>query len=458
LAFILSIHVYVGPTLARKEVSDLVPGACLHPPVGHGDLLREPFRTGDTIVIIDGHYHQQAPVRHKEILHVLAQGVHVVGCSSMGALRAAELHRYGMVGAGAVFRMYADGTIDRDDEVAVAHTPAPECRRLSDALVTIRHAAASAVIAGAITDTEAARLIAAAARMPYALRSWAALRHESDAGGSLRGAADQVLSYVAEHPGARDIKAADARFTLAAIDALAGSGDAAAIRELRTSSVWRTSHLQRWRGEFEGGAARGRLVSRTSLLHHEQIYRRSFIRRWRSYVLRQLHPGDAPPGTGPALALSAASARGIDWSLLSAQAAEEWLLPGEMTGLSEDDRLLTVLVRSFRHGPGADHRLADARLLPPASRARQLRVRLCLAYNGWLDAQHPGRHITHLRPDALARHLAQVWRVVDPADGRMMQAAARDRGFTGMPDAISAVRPFYLFESRLSRVTHITSK
>ena len=42
----------------------------------------------------------------------------------MGALRAAELHPFGMVGIGQVYEWYRDGTIDADDEVAVAHGPA----------------------------------------------------------------------------------------------------------------------------------------------------------------------------------------------------------------------------------------------------------------------------------------------------------------------------------------------
>jgi hypothetical protein len=418
-------------------------------------LLRGSYLAGDVVVIIDGYYHHRAPVRHKEILHLLAQGVCVVGCSSMGALRAAELRHHGMVGAGTVFRMYADGIIDRDDEVAVVHTAPPECRRLSDALVTMRHAAARAATAGTITATEAVRLTAAAGVLPYSLRSWAALSRESDAGGSLRGIADKVASYAARQPDAQDIKAADARSTLADLGALAASGDAAAIGALRASEAWRTSHLQRWRGEFGGETVRGRLISRSSLLKHDQIYRCSFARRWRSYVLRQICPEDSPASMLPELALSVASARGIDWELLTARAREEWLLPDEITGLSKNDRMLTILVRSFRHGPGADGRLESADLLPSGGYTRQLRVMLCLAYNDFMSAQHPTWHITHLRAEAIAEHLARVWKVPASSSPRTLQAAARDRGFAGLPDAISAARPFYLLENMFRRTMRI---
>lgn len=62
-------------------------------------------------------------VRHKEIPHLLANGVTVIGCSSMGALRAAELHPQDLTGSGQVFAMYGD------DEVAVPHDEAPRYHR-----------------------------------------------------------------------------------------------------------------------------------------------------------------------------------------------------------------------------------------------------------------------------------------------------------------------------------------
>ncbi len=57
-----------------------------------------------TLLLIDGYFHQVPSVQHKEILYALHQGLAVFGCSSMGALRAAELADFGMVGIGRVFR------------------------------------------------------------------------------------------------------------------------------------------------------------------------------------------------------------------------------------------------------------------------------------------------------------------------------------------------------------------
>ena len=141
-----AVHVYCGPTITAAEVLEIIPGASIHPPVQHGDVLRLAVRAGDTVIIIDGVFHAVAAVRHKEILDLLARGVHVVGAASMGALRAAELYPYGMTGIGGIFAAYRDGIIDADDEVAVAHTA--DGRQLSEALADIRALAAAAAADG----------------------------------------------------------------------------------------------------------------------------------------------------------------------------------------------------------------------------------------------------------------------------------------------------------------------
>src|ERR1700677_2021218 len=114
-------YVFVGPSLPAPEVARLLPGCQVLPPVRHGDLLRLRPAAGDRVLIIDGLFLQSAPVRHKEILLLLSQGVTVAGSSSMGALRAAELWPYGMRGVGEVFRLHRDLIVTGDDEVAVIH-------------------------------------------------------------------------------------------------------------------------------------------------------------------------------------------------------------------------------------------------------------------------------------------------------------------------------------------------
>lgn len=74
----------------------------------------------DEIIIIDGVFDQSRSITHKEILLALERGIKVTGLSSIGALRAAELHEFGMFGFGEIFNMYFRGEIDADDEVAVS--------------------------------------------------------------------------------------------------------------------------------------------------------------------------------------------------------------------------------------------------------------------------------------------------------------------------------------------------
>lgn len=71
------------------------------------------------ICLIDGEFRQALAVQHKEIVFALLQGVLCIGAASMGALRAAELHRYGMIGIGRIFAMYRDG---EEDDSLVAMT------------------------------------------------------------------------------------------------------------------------------------------------------------------------------------------------------------------------------------------------------------------------------------------------------------------------------------------------
>ncbi|MFJ3880832.1 TfuA-like protein [Streptomyces sp. NPDC090077] len=117
------IHVFVGPTPARSEPQLAAPGVRVWPPARHGDLFDTAIRGGDTVVLIDGVYHQAPALRHKEILAAMGRGVGVVGAASIGALRAAELAPYGMLGVGHIYTAYVRGGIEGDDEVAVGQAP-----------------------------------------------------------------------------------------------------------------------------------------------------------------------------------------------------------------------------------------------------------------------------------------------------------------------------------------------
>ncbi|WP_202918363.1 TfuA-like protein [Streptomyces cavernae] len=125
------------------------------------------------IGIVDGLFEQVPTVWHKEILYALSKGVRVFGASSMGALRAAELHTFGMEGVGRVFEGYRALEYEDDDEVTLVHAPADEgYRPLSEAMVNIRAGLGAARDAGLITSGTCDLLTAAAKRAFYPERSW----------------------------------------------------------------------------------------------------------------------------------------------------------------------------------------------------------------------------------------------------------------------------------------------
>jgi hypothetical protein len=147
----MTLYVFTGPTLSaeqgRKEID-----AVFLPPAAQGDVYRAALERPAAIAIIDGYFERVPSVSHKEILWAMSQGVHVFGAASMGALRAAELARFGMEGVGAIYRAYASGEIDADDEVAVAHATAEDgYRPTSEALVNIRATLRAAEQAGALS-------------------------------------------------------------------------------------------------------------------------------------------------------------------------------------------------------------------------------------------------------------------------------------------------------------------
>ncbi len=166
------LYVFLGPTLPRADAARLLDAAYL-PPVAQGDIIRLCESKPRAIGIVDGFFENVPSVWHKEILHAIHRGVAVFGASSMGALRAAELHPFGMIGVGAVFEAFRDGRLEDDDEVAVIHGPAElDYPSLSEAMVNIRRTLADAAQEGVVPAATARRLEAIAKALPYRDRGY----------------------------------------------------------------------------------------------------------------------------------------------------------------------------------------------------------------------------------------------------------------------------------------------
>jgi hypothetical protein len=171
----MTIIAFAGPSLPARDRETF--GAVVwKPPAEAGDLLRLELDREDTVCLIDGYFDHRPAVRHKEILLLLAEGVRVLGAASIGALRAAEMDGFGMVGVGSIYRAYKRGAILGDDEVALIHGPSErDWRPLSLPLVDVRATLWRARRTGVIDRREARALLKAAVTTHYVERTWQAV-------------------------------------------------------------------------------------------------------------------------------------------------------------------------------------------------------------------------------------------------------------------------------------------
>lgn len=161
--------VFLGPSLDVVSAQSILKAMYL-PPIRRGDLsqLSSDIKT---VGIIDGEFYQSLAVSPKEVLQLLNRGTKVYGSSSMGALRAAETHMYGMVGIGAIFEMYRDGMIDADDEVALTYDP-DTYSSSSDSLINVRFALKESVRKHLISESTAEELIREMRALYFPFRSY----------------------------------------------------------------------------------------------------------------------------------------------------------------------------------------------------------------------------------------------------------------------------------------------
>jgi hypothetical protein len=167
-----TILVFIGPTLSVSEAQATLDATFLRP-AGQGDVLlaAHAFRPR-AMILIDGHFEDRPAVRHKEILWAMAQGIVMIGAASMGALRAAELYDFGMIGVGAIYRWYRRFPLAPDDAVAVQSGPAElGFLPLTDAMIDLRATFSGLMRRGLISAGERRELIEIAQSMNFRDRS-----------------------------------------------------------------------------------------------------------------------------------------------------------------------------------------------------------------------------------------------------------------------------------------------
>ena len=171
----MGVIVFSGPSLPPSTIK-ATPNLEWRPPLRQGDLHRAALERPTAIGVIDGFFETTPTVWHDEILFALDRGIVVYGAASIGALRAAELHVYGMIGVGRIFEWFLDGTLEDDDEVAMLHGPAElDFLPLTEAMVNVRATIEKALRHNTFDTATGAALITTAKSLFYKDRTWDAL-------------------------------------------------------------------------------------------------------------------------------------------------------------------------------------------------------------------------------------------------------------------------------------------
>lgn len=210
--------IFAGPSLPPAARPAEEPAIEWHPPVRQGDVVRAAQAGPDVIGIVDGYFEIVPTVWHKEILWAMAQGVHVFGAASIGALRAAELDVFGMRGIGCIYEAFRDGVLEDDDEVAVLHGPEElGYPPLTEAIVNMRATFDEAMRAGVLAPDVATLLTAIAKSLFYKERTYDAVFDRAATLGLLVGPLRDLAAWL---PANRiDQKRRDADALLTAIHA-----------------------------------------------------------------------------------------------------------------------------------------------------------------------------------------------------------------------------------------------
>jgi hypothetical protein len=134
--------IFLGPSLSHEKARKIF-DADYRAPARKGDFLRLAADfdvVGMAVGFVDGVFLQDYPPTPIEVYHLARKnGVHLAGAASLGALRAVELEKFGMVGIGKIFQLYKTGKLNADDEVAVTFASEGDYQLQSEAMIDIRY-------------------------------------------------------------------------------------------------------------------------------------------------------------------------------------------------------------------------------------------------------------------------------------------------------------------------------
>ncbi|SRR5690606_26167111 len=203
--------VFLGPSLSHEKARKIF-DADYRPPAKKGDFLRLAADPKVTMVgFVDGVFLQDYPPTPIEVYQLARRpGVLLAGAASLGALRAVELEKFGMVGIGKIFQLYKSGKVNADDEVAVTFAQEGDDYRLqSEAMIDIRYNLFLAHKKGIISKKTKGAVTKVAKEIYFPHRNYAHIVEESKKKyPSLASEIDSFVSYIASNR--RSLKEIDA--------------------------------------------------------------------------------------------------------------------------------------------------------------------------------------------------------------------------------------------------------
>ena len=403
-----SVHVFVGPSCPTSIIETILPNAVIRPPIRHGDLFSTSWRSTDVILMIDGNYHQKLAVRHKEILEVMAHGVTVIGAASIGALRAAELAPFGMLGVGKVFEWYRDEIVTQDDAVAVAHEEHASPDSVNIPLVNLYAALREAVEAEVVGEDQVQDLVASLAAEYYPQRSLSRVLAILDQDRPVLGRWYRERLKSDSH--AFDQKRRDCLEALEVVAAQVFRGRTGAAME----DSWRTVHVRRWRNRFGVDAEDG--LPAATRLAYQQIFDPEFPEIWWKY-LTTCHPD--PDAGFEAFLARELGADSVGWS-----------------GDADRRKWITDLL-----GPTPDLAADGERsvLLSRETAADRDQIRRYVEHGRQYLRSHPQRGARFISSEGCQGLLARLWRV----DGDLSEHC-HSRGLRTAQEAVDALKPFVI--------------
>jgi TfuA protein len=192
--------IFLGPSLSHEKAREIFADADFRPPAKKGDLLKLAANPDVKMVgLVDGVFLQDYPPTPIEVYQLARrEGVLLAGAASLGALRAVELEKFGMVGIGRIFELYKKGKVNADDEVAVTFADG-DFRVQSEAMIDIRYNLYLAKKLGVISEATKRALASVAKGIYFPHRNYQDIIDETKRAYTELGDIENFRTYISQN-------------------------------------------------------------------------------------------------------------------------------------------------------------------------------------------------------------------------------------------------------------------